>query len=125
MEKTEFHTLWRTYKQRKTQMKKTIAIIAILTLAGCAKTSATDTIIDNAIFSTQAAIVTIKKTTTLEQCQAMAESQYKDDIRNLESAKVSAQRDIKAEQEKTLRWKLIAGFIGFILLASIARKVLK
>lgn len=41
------------------------------------------------------------------------------------AAKASAQRDIAAEQEKTLRWKLIAGFIGFILLASIARKVLK
>lgn len=106
-------------------MKKTMAIIAILTLAGCAKTSATDTIIDNAIFSTQAAIMTIKKTTTLEQCQAMAESQYKDDIRNFESAKASAQRDIKAEQEKTLRWKIISAFIGIILAAIIAKRVLK
>lgn len=106
-------------------MKKAIAIISIIALAGCAKTTTTDNIIDNAIFSTQAAIHTIKKTTTLEQCQAMAIDQYNDDIRNLKAAKASAQRDIAAEQEKTLRWKLIAGFIGFILLASIAKKVLK
>lgn len=106
-------------------MKKIIAIIAVITLSGCAKTTATDTIIDNAIFSTQAAIQTIKKTITLEQCQAMAIDQYNEDIRNLEAAKVSAQRDIAAEQEKTLRWKLIAGFIGLILVAGIAKKVLK
>ena len=106
-------------------MKKAIAIISIIALAGCAKSTPTDNIIDNAIFSTHAAIHTIKKTNTLEQCQAMAIDQYNDDIRNLESAKASAQRDIKAEQERTLRWKLIAGFIGFILLASIARKALK
>ena len=34
--------------------------------------------------------------------------QYNDDIRSLESAKASAQRDIKAEQEKSLRWKMTA-----------------
>lgn len=106
-------------------MKKIIAIIAAITLSGCAKTTATDTVIDNAIFSTQAAIHTIKKTITLEQCQAMAIDQYNDDIRNLQAAKASAQRDIAAEQEKTLRWKLIAGFIGLILAAGIAKKVLK
>ena len=106
-------------------MKQIIAIFSILMLAGCAKTTATDTIIDNAVFSTQAAIHTIKKTTTLEQCQAMAIDQYNDDIRNLKAAKASAQRDIAAEQEKTLRWKLIAGFIGLILVAGIAKKVLK
>lgn len=106
-------------------MKKIIAIIAVITLSGCAKTTATDTIIDNAIFSTQAAIHTIKKTMTLEQCQAMAIDQYNEDIRNMESAKASAQRDIAAEQEKTLRWKLISAFIGIILAALIAKKVLK
>lgn len=106
-------------------MKQIIAIFSILMLAGCAKTTATDTIIDNAIFSTQAAIHTIKKTTTLEQCQAMAIDQYNDDIRNLEAAKASAQRDIAAEQEKTLRWKIISAFIGIILAAIIAKKVLK
>lgn len=106
-------------------MKQIMAAITILMLAGCAKTTATDTIIDNAIFSTQAAIHTIKKTITLEQCQAMAIDQYNDDIRNMESAKASAQRDIAAEQEKTLRWKLISAFIGIILAALIAKKVLK
>lgn len=106
-------------------MKQIIAIFSILMLAGCAKTTATDTVIDNAIFSAQAAIHTIKKTTALEQCQAMAIDQYNDDIRNLEAAKASAQRDIAAEQEKTLRWKLIAGFIGLILAAGIAKRVLK
>ena len=109
----------------QTKIKKALAIIAIMALTGCAKTTATDSIIDNAIFSTQAAIHTIKNTTTLEQCQAMAIDQYNDDIRNLEAAKASAQRDIAAEQEKTLRWKLIAGFIGLILAAEIAKKVLK
>lgn len=106
-------------------MKQIMAAIAILMLAGCAKTTPTDTIIDNAIATTQAAINTIKKTTALEQCQAMATEQYKIDIRNMESAKASAQRDIKAEQEKTLRWKLISAFIGIILAAIIAKKVLK
>ena len=109
----------------QTKIKKALAIIAIMALTGCAKTTATDSIIDNAIFSTQAAIHTIKKTNTLEQCQAMAIDQYNDDIRNLEAAKASAQRDIAAEQEKTLRWKLIAGFIGLILAAGIAQKILK
>lgn len=106
-------------------MKHTMAIIAGLMLAGCAKTTPTDTIIDNAIATTQAAIHTVKQTTTVEQCQAMATEQYKIDIRNLESAKASAQRDIQAEQEKTLRWKLISAFIGIILAALIAKKVLK
>lgn len=106
-------------------MKKTIAIIAAITLSGCAKTTPTDTIIDNAIATTQTAIHTIKQTTTLEQCQALATEQYKIDIRNMESAKASAQRDIAAEQEKTLRWKIISAFIGIILAAIIARKVLK
>ena len=106
-------------------MKQIIAIFSILMLAGCAKTTATDTVIDNAIFSAQAAIHTIKKTTALEQCQAMAIDQYNDDIRNLEAAKASAQRDIAAEQEKTLRWKIISAFIGIILAAIIAKRVLK
>ena len=125
MEKTELYPVRWHGKERKTQMKQIIAIFSILMLAGCAKTTATDTIIDNAIFSTQAAIHTIKKTTTLEQCQAMAIDQYNDDIRNLKAAKASAQRDIAAEQEKTLRWKLISAFIGIILAALIAKKVLK
>lgn len=106
-------------------MKQTMAIIAILLLAGCAKTTATDTIVDNAIATTQAAIHTVKQTTTVEQCQALATEQYKTDIRNLEAAKASAQRDIKAEQEKTLRWKIISAFIGIILAAIIAKRVLK
>ena len=125
MEKTELYPVRRPIKERKTQMKHTIAIIAGLMLAGCAKTTPTDTIIDNAIATTQAAISTVKQTTTLEQCQAIATEQYKMDIRNMESAKASAQRDIKAEQEKTLRWKLISAFIGIILAAIIAKKVLK
>ena len=106
-------------------MKKTMAAIAIILLAGCAKTTPTDTIIDNAIATTQAAIHTVKQTTTVEQCQALAIEQYNTDIRNMEAAKASAQRDIKAEQEKTLRWKLISAFIGIILAAIIAKKVLK
>lgn len=125
MEKTEFHSVRWPGKERKTQMKQTMAIIAILLLAGCAKTTATDTIIDNAIATTQAAIHTVKQTTTVEQCQALATEQYKTDIRNMEAAKASAQRDIKAEQEKTLRWKIISAFIGIILAAIIAKRVLK
>lgn len=115
-----------TEMPKESKMKRfTILLILTLLISGCTKTTATDTIIDNAIFSTQAAIHTIKKTTALEQCQAMAIDQYNDDIRNLKAAKASAQRDIAAEQEKTLRWKLIAGFIGLILAAGIAKKVLK
>ena len=109
----------------QTKIKKALAIIAIMALTGCAKTTATDSIIDNAIFSTQAAIHTIKKTNTLEQCQAMAIDQYNDDIRNLKAAKASAQRDIKAEQERTLRWKIIAIFIGIIFATCIAKQVIK
>ena len=105
-------------------MKKAIAIISIIALAGCAKSTPTDNIIDNAIFSAQAAIYTIKKTTTLEQCQALAEIQHNDIIRNLETAKISAQRDIKAEQERTLRWKIIAAFIGIIFATFIAKRVI-
>lgn len=106
-------------------MKKALATIALIALTGCAKTTTTDNIIDNAIFSTQAAIHTIKKTTTLEQCQALATAQYNDNIRTLETAKISAKHDIKAEQERTLRWKIIAIFIGIIFATYIAKQVIK
>ena len=102
--------------------KKLLYVMAALCLCGCAKNTPTSTIADGAVLSGQAAIYVIKRTTTLEQCQAFSESEINGLIRDIESIKVSAQSEIKAEQTNTTKWKIIAGFVSVLLFLIIAKR---
>lgn len=93
-----------------------------MALTGCAKDPPTSTIADGAILSAQAAIHIIKHATTLEQCQAFSESEINGLMRDIESIKVSAQSEIKAEQTNTTKWKIIAGFVSVLLFLIIAKR---
>ena len=109
----------------QTKIKKALAIIAIIALTGCAKDTPTSTIADGAILSAQAAIHVIKHTTTLEQCQAFSESEINGLMRDIESIKVSAQSEIKAEQTNTTKWKIIAGFVSVLLFLFITKRFIQ
>ena len=100
----------------------TILLILTLLISGCTKTTPTSTIADGAILSAQAAIHVIKHATTLEQCQAFSESEINGLMRDIESIKVSAQSEIKAEQTNTTKWKIVAGFVSVLLFLFIAKR---
>lgn len=103
-------------------LKKLLYVMVALCLCGCAKNSPTSTIADGAILSAQAAIHVVKHTTTLEQCQAFSESEINGLMRDIESIKVSAQSEIKAEQTNTTKWKIVAGFVSVLLFLFIAKR---
>lgn len=102
--------------------KKILYILPILCLCGCAKDSPVDVIVDNAILSGQAAIHVVKQTNTLEQCKMLSENEINDLMRDIESIRVSAQKEIKAEQNNTEKWKIIAGFVSVLLFLIIAKR---
>lgn len=102
--------------------KKLLYVMVALCLCGCAKDSPTSTIADGAILSGQAAIHVVKHTNTLEQCQAFSESEINGLMRDIESIKVSAQSEIKAEQTNTTKWKIVAGFVSVLLFLFIAKR---
>ena len=107
-------------------MKKTLLVLGlVIFLCGCAKHSPTATIAENAIKSADDAIVLINSTDNTEQCKLACTTEINVLKASIQNMLVSAQAEVKTEQERTLRWKMVSIFIGLIFAVYIIKRILR